>query len=154
MTLRETDGLKLSVIRFHLVGFELLPSAPPIPVPAIVRGWCFECRNPASTWRRKVVRDMLHTPDRSETIGGAPQEFESTVLWVHLSAKATRRVHLLGRPCLRYERTERYAIDPDTLFTEPMVAATQIKKPQRAAVRQGPSLWSSKRVTGAYAAPV
>jgi hypothetical protein len=73
-----------------------------------------------------VVRDMLRDPQRSETIGGAPQlvkvyqYMDSTVQGVYWPCKNGGRVHLQGRPCLEYERTERFVMDPDALRSEAM----------------------------------
>lgn len=72
----------------------------------------------------EVVRDMLRDPNHSETIGGAPQvvkvyQYMQTVpLGVYWPDKKTGNVYLQGRPCLGYERTEMWIIDPDSLKSE------------------------------------
>lgn len=74
----------------------------------------------------ETVRDMLREPGKSETIGGPPQivkvyqYMDAAVLGVHWPDRATGRVHLQGRPCLGYERIERFVLDPDTLWTAAM----------------------------------
>jgi hypothetical protein len=72
----------------------------------------------------QVVRDMLRDPQHSETIGGAPQlakvyqYMKAAPLAVYWKKKKRGRPHLLGRPCLGYERIDRWALDPDTLKSE------------------------------------
>ena len=72
----------------------------------------------------KVVRDMLRNPQRSETIGGAPQlikvyqYMKSAPLAIYWPKKGKGTPHLQGRPCLGYERIDRWALDPDTLISE------------------------------------
>ena len=75
----------------------------------------------------EVVRDMLREPGRSETIGGPPQllkvyqYMDTTVQGVFWPNKKNGRIHLQGRPCLGYERMERFVMDPDLLRSEAMV---------------------------------
>lgn len=75
----------------------------------------------------EVVRDMLREERHSETIGGAPQivkvyqYMKSAPLGVFWPNRDSGQVHLQGRPLLDYERTERWALDPDNLTSE-MVA--------------------------------
>lgn len=72
----------------------------------------------------EVVRDMLRANDHSETIGGAPQILKvyqyhkAAPLGVFWPNKGKGIVHIQGRPCLGYERTDRWILDPDTLFSE------------------------------------
>lgn len=72
----------------------------------------------------EVVRDMLRDPQRSHTIGGAPQivkvyqYMKSAPLAVYWPNKQAGRANLLGRPCLGYERIDYTIIDPDTLISE------------------------------------
>ena len=72
----------------------------------------------------EVVRDMLREPRHSETIGGAPQivkvyqYMRSAPLGVHWPDRASGSIHLQGRPCLGYERIDRWVLDPDTLWSE------------------------------------
>ena len=72
----------------------------------------------------EVVRDMLRDPNHSETIGGAPQivkvyqYMRTAPLAVYWPNKEKGRVHLQGRPCLGYERVDRWVLDPDTLMSE------------------------------------
>jgi hypothetical protein len=72
----------------------------------------------------EVVRDMLRNPRHPETIGGAPQivkvyqYLNSAPLGVYWPDKKSARIHLQGRPCLGYERIDRWIIDPDTLRSE------------------------------------
>lgn len=67
---------------------------------------------------------MLRDPLRAETIGGAPQlvkvyqYMRSAPLAVYWPKKGEGPPHLQGRPCLGYERIDRWAIDPDTLISE------------------------------------
>ena len=71
-----------------------------------------------------MVRDMLRDANHSETIGGAPQVtkvyqyMKSAPLGVYWPNKAGGVAHLQGRPLLGYERSERWVLDPDTLFSE------------------------------------
>ena len=72
----------------------------------------------------EVVRDMLRSANRSETIGGSPQVakvyqyMNSAPLGVYWPNKYQGVVHLQGRPVLGYERSERWVLDPDTLVSE------------------------------------
>jgi hypothetical protein len=72
----------------------------------------------------QVVRDMLRNQNHPETIGGAPQltkvyqYMKSAPLGIYWPTKQRGVVHLQGRPILGYERTERWALDPDTLVSE------------------------------------
>jgi hypothetical protein len=72
----------------------------------------------------EVVRDMLRKQDHSETIGGAPQVLKvyqyqkSAPLGVFWPNRESGVVHIQGRPCLGYERTDRWVLDPDTLVSE------------------------------------
>jgi hypothetical protein len=72
----------------------------------------------------EVVRDMLRDGGRSETIGGAPQLIKvyqymrTAPIGVFWPDKASGKVHLQGRPCLGYERIDRWVLDPDTLRSE------------------------------------
>jgi hypothetical protein len=86
----------------------------------------------------EVVRDMLRDPHHSETIGGAPQivkvyqYMDAAPLGVYWPKKSDGIVHLQGRPCLGYERIDRFVLDPDTLRSSQTL-------PRRAAVRQADS---------------
>jgi len=72
----------------------------------------------------EVVRDMLRSSNRSETIGGSPQVakvyqyMNSAPHGVYWPNKDQGVVHLQGRPMLGYERSERWVLDPDTLMSE------------------------------------
>jgi hypothetical protein len=72
----------------------------------------------------EVVRDMLRMQDHSETIGGAPQILKvyqyqkSAPLGVFWPDRESGIAHIQGRPCLGYERTDRWVLDPDTLVSE------------------------------------
>lgn len=72
----------------------------------------------------EVVRDMLRDPNHGETIGGAPQivkvyQYMQTVPFgVYWPTKLAQNVFLQGRPCLGYERIDRWILDPDTLISE------------------------------------
>lgn len=72
----------------------------------------------------EVVRDMLRDPNHAETIGGAPQlvkvyqYMQAAPLAVFWPSKASGSTHLQGRPCLGYERIDRWIFDPDTLRSE------------------------------------
>jgi hypothetical protein len=72
----------------------------------------------------EVVRDMLRDDAHAETIGGAPQlvkvyqYMRTAPLGVFWPAKEGGTVHLQGRPCLMYERIDRWVLDPDTLISE------------------------------------
>ncbi len=72
----------------------------------------------------EVVRDMLRDKKHSETIGGAPQivkvyqYMKSAPLGVFWPNRESGKIHLQGRPLLGYERTERWALDPDRLISE------------------------------------
>ncbi|GJE12093.1 hypothetical protein [Methylobacterium longum] len=74
----------------------------------------------------EVIRDMLRDPRRSETIGGPPQlvkvyqYMDAAVQGIFWPSKEEGRIHLQGRPCLGYERIERFIMDPDTLRSEAM----------------------------------
>lgn len=71
----------------------------------------------------EVIRDMLRDPKHSETIGGAPQVvkvyqyFQTAPLAVYWPDRASGKVVLQGRPCLDYERIDRWILDPDTLIS-------------------------------------
>lgn len=71
----------------------------------------------------QVVRDMLRAQDHAETIGGAPQllkvyQYQKTApLGVFWPSRSGGVVHVQGRPCLGYERTDRWILDPDTLVS-------------------------------------
>ena len=77
----------------------------------------------------EVVRDMLLNPLHAETIGGAPQlvkvyqYMKSASLAVYWPKKGEGLPHLQGRPCLGYERIDRWSIDPDTLISEQPIPA-------------------------------
>ncbi len=72
----------------------------------------------------EVVRDMLRDPQRSESIGGAPQVvklyqyMQSASLAVYWPHKKDHQIYLQGRPCLGYERVDNWILDPDTLESE------------------------------------
>jgi hypothetical protein len=74
----------------------------------------------------EVIRDMLRDPQRSETIGGSPQlvkvyqYMDTAVQGVFWPSKREGCIHLQGRPCLGYERVERFLFDPDKLRSEAM----------------------------------
>ncbi len=83
------------------------------------------CEGAGLDWEPfEVVRDMLRDPKHSETIGGAPQVvkvyqyLQSAPLGVYWPNKASRRITLQGRPCLGYERLDRWIFDPDKLRSE------------------------------------
>lgn len=67
----------------------------------------------------EVVRDMLRDPNRSPTIGGAPQivkvyQFLQAVSFpVYWPDKASGTRFLQGRPCLGYENLDTKVFDPD-----------------------------------------
>lgn len=71
----------------------------------------------------EVVRDMLRAEDKASTIGGAPQivkvyqYMQAAPLGVYWPNRAGGRIFLLGRPCLDYERLERFILDPDSLIS-------------------------------------
>lgn len=71
----------------------------------------------------EVVRDMLRNLSKSHTIGGPPQivkvyQYSDCVpIGVWWPNRADGAPHLQGRPCFGYEKTERFFLDPDTLFT-------------------------------------
>lgn len=73
----------------------------------------------------EVVRDMLRDTSKSETIGGAPQVvkvyqyMQTAPFGVYWPDRNEGKVFLQGRPCLGYERIDRWVLDPDTLQTEP-----------------------------------
>jgi hypothetical protein len=66
----------------------------------------------------EVVRDMLRNPERSHTIGGAPQlvkvyQFMQAVAFaVYWPDKVSGIRFLQGRPCLGYERLDIKVFDP------------------------------------------
>lgn len=72
----------------------------------------------------EVVRDMLRDPRHAETIGGAPQlvkvyqYMQAAPLAVYWPSKSSGAAHLQGRPCLGYERIDRWIFDPDALRSE------------------------------------
>lgn len=72
----------------------------------------------------EVVRDMLRSPDHSETIGGSPQVLKvyqyhkSAPLGVFWPDRKSGVPHIQGRACLGYERTDRWILDPDTLVSQ------------------------------------
>lgn len=72
----------------------------------------------------EVIRDMLRAPNHSETIGGAPQVvkvyqyLQTSPLAVYWPNRESGEVVLQGRPCLGYERIDRWILDPDTLTSE------------------------------------
>ncbi len=69
----------------------------------------------------EVVRDMLRDPNRSSTIGGAPQlvkvfqYLRSASFAVYWPNKESGVPHLHGRPVLPYEAWDKHVLDPDTL---------------------------------------
>lgn len=71
----------------------------------------------------EVVRDMLRDSKHSETIGGAPQVvkvyqyLQTAPLAVYWPNRESGRIVLQGRPCLGYERIDRWILDPDTLMS-------------------------------------
>lgn len=71
----------------------------------------------------EVVRDMLRNATKSHTIGGPPQvvkvyQYSDCVpLGVWWPDRIEGAPHLQGRKCFGYERTERFFLDPDTLFS-------------------------------------
>lgn len=77
----------------------------------------------------ETVRDMLRDAKHSETIGGPPQVVKiyqymsSAPLAVFWPDRTSGIVHLQGRPCLGYERIERWVLDPDFLRSEPQPGA-------------------------------
>lgn len=84
----------------------------------------------------EVIRDMLRDPNHSETIGGAPQVvkvyqyFQTTPLAVYWPNKASGKVVLQGRPCLDYERIDRWILDPDTMISHnPLFPADKEPEP-------------------------
>lgn len=72
----------------------------------------------------EVVRDMLRDRRHAETIGGSPQlvkvyqYMQAAPLAVYWPSKSSGNVNLQGRPCLGYERIDRWIFDPDTLRSE------------------------------------
>lgn len=84
----------------------------------------------------EVVRDMLRDKNHSETIGGAPQivkvyqYMKSAPLAVYWPDKSSGVVHLQGRPCLGYERIDRWILDPDTLRSERQCADSSVSSEQ------------------------
>lgn len=72
----------------------------------------------------EVVRDMLRDPRHSDTIGGAPQlvkvcqYMQTSPFAVYWPDRKTGKVHLQGRPCLEYERIDRWVLDPDSLESQ------------------------------------
>jgi hypothetical protein len=72
----------------------------------------------------EVVREMLRDPKHSETIGGAPQVVKvyqymrTAPLGVYWPNKKKGSIYLQGRPCLGYERIDRWILDPDTMVSE------------------------------------
>ena len=72
----------------------------------------------------EVVRDMLRDPDRSPTIGGAPQVvrvfqyLRSAPFAVYWPDKKCGVPFIQGRPILGYEALDKQVIDPDTLEEE------------------------------------
>lgn len=79
----------------------------------------------------EVVRDILRDPNHSETVGGAPQivkvyqYMRTSPLGVFWPSKARGVAHLQGRPCLGYERIEKFVLDPDELISEALVPVVQ-----------------------------
>lgn len=73
----------------------------------------------------EVVRDMLRDINKSETIGGAPQVvkvyqyMQTATFGVYWPTRVEGKVFLQGRPCLGYERMDRWVLDPDTLYSKP-----------------------------------
>lgn len=71
----------------------------------------------------EVVRDMLRSTSKPHTIGGPPQvvkvyQYSDCVpLGVWWPDRPNGSPHLQGRRCFGYERTERFFLDPDTLFS-------------------------------------
>lgn len=71
----------------------------------------------------EVIRDMLRDPKHSETIGGAPQVvkvyqyFQTAPFAIDWPDRLSGQVVLQGRPCLGYERIDRWILDPDTLIS-------------------------------------
>lgn len=71
----------------------------------------------------EVVRDMLRSASKAHTIGGPPQvvkvyQYSDCVpLGVWWPNRAEGSAHLQGRKCFGYERTERFFLDPDTLYS-------------------------------------
>lgn len=71
----------------------------------------------------EVVRDMLRSTSKAHTIGGPPQvvkvyQYSDCVpLGVWWPDRAEGFAHLQGRKCFGYERTERFFLDPDTLYS-------------------------------------
>jgi hypothetical protein len=71
----------------------------------------------------EVLRDMLRDKEKSYTIGGAPQVakiyqyMHSMPVSVFWPDKASNQLTLLGRPLLKYENIQPWALDPDTLKT-------------------------------------
>ncbi len=67
----------------------------------------------------EVLRDILRDPDRSHTIGGAPQlakiyqYMQAVPFAVYWPTKKSGRKYLQGRRCVGYERLDRKAVDPD-----------------------------------------
>ena len=78
----------------------------------------------------EVVQDMLNDPQRSETIGGAPQivkvyqYMRSATIGIKWVVDGKAAVHLQGRRLLDYERTEKFVLDPDTLISSAHMAVT------------------------------
>jgi hypothetical protein len=71
----------------------------------------------------EVVRDMLRNTSKAHTIGGPPQVVkvyqysECVPLGVWWPDRTQGTPHLQGRKFFGYERTERFFLDPDTLFS-------------------------------------
>ena len=67
---------------------------------------------------------MLRDEHRAETIGGFPQlvkvyqYMQTAPLGVYWPAKEGSIIHLQGRPCLGYERIDRWILDLDTLISD------------------------------------
>lgn len=72
----------------------------------------------------EVVRDMLRSPERHHTIGGAPQVVKvhqymhTEDVGVYWPQKKSGHAFLRGRPRLAYENLDQRVIDPDTLEFE------------------------------------
>lgn len=71
----------------------------------------------------EVLRDMLRDPDKSHTIGGAPQivkvyqHMNASPIAIYWPNKEAGQVSLLGRPVLGYESIDFWILDPDRLRT-------------------------------------
>ena len=78
----------------------------------------------------EVVRDMLRSTSKPHTIGGPPQvvkvyQYSDCVpLGVWWPDRPNGSPHLQGRRCFGYERTERFFLDPDTLFSSRLPEVT------------------------------